>query len=269
MIRGTSPVWTLFSFRRRSAVVIVMGCISLIVGSSVQAGTLHLDAGKGDDIGNGSAANPKATIGAAIAVAAAGDRILVAAGTYAEDVTITEELTLAAAKPDQPKLSGRLTLQCNDAVVEGLSWSGQNGGATVNIYGKRNIVQRCRFREFGRQRACKGIWIRQSGDHGDNRIEHCLFEDWTGHGSSSCIKVSQNGNERRHVSGRPHPLPKQHVYRWRQDRDGRSRALHGNGPSGANHLGEGSLTDSASVSIVRHHGLQLFVANKHSIGMTR
>ena len=173
-----------------------MGCLSVVVASSVQAGTFHVDARKGNDMGNGNAANPKATIGAAIAAAAPGDRILLAAGTFAEDVKITlDRLSVAAAGSDQPKLKGRLTLECNDAVLDGLSWSGHNGGAIVNIYGKRNTVRRCRFREFGQEHACKGIWIRQTGDHGDNRIEHCLFEDWTGQGSSSCIKVSQNGSE--------------------------------------------------------------------------
>jgi len=177
--------------------MVVIGSLSMIVPSPLQAGTFHVDSGKGNDTGKGNAAAPKATMTAAIAAATPGDRILVAPGTYAESVTITlDKLRLVAAKPGQPKLTGRLTLRCDDTLIEGLSWSGQNGGAVVNIYGKRNIVRKCCFREFGRKYACKGIWIRQTGDHGDNRIEHCLFEDWTGHGSSSCIKVSQDGSEK-------------------------------------------------------------------------
>ena len=178
------------------AVVLLSVGISLMAFSPLRAATIHVDSDKGDDLRDGTAAEPKATIGAAIAVAAAGDRILVAPGEYAESISVTlSRIVLAATRPGRVRLDGRLTLKCNDTVIDGLSWSGHNGGAILNIYGKRNIVRRCRFREFGRKFACKGIWIRQTGDHGDNRIEHCLFEDWTGHGSSSCIKVSQNGSE--------------------------------------------------------------------------
>ncbi len=178
------------------AVVLLSVGISLMGFSPLRAATIHVDSDKGDDLRDGTAAEPKATIGAAMAVAAAGDRILVAPGEYAESITVTlSRIVLAATRPGRVRLDGRLTLKCHDTVIDGLSWSGHNGGAILNIYGKRNIVRRCRFREFGRKFACKGIWIRQTGDHGDNRIEHCLFEDWTGHGSSSCIKVSQNGSE--------------------------------------------------------------------------
>jgi len=181
----------------KTAVVVLLSVgISLMAFSPLWAATIHVDSDKGDDLRNGTAAEPKATIGAAMAVAAAGDRILVAPGEYAESINVTlSRIVVAATRPGRVRLDGRLTLRCNDTVIDGLSWSGHNGGAILNIYGKRNIVRRCRFREFGRKFACKGIWIRQTGDHGDNRIEHCLFEDWTGHGSSSCIKVSQNGSE--------------------------------------------------------------------------
>lgn len=168
----------------------------VIAAGSLEAATIHVDSRQGDDRGNGSEGNPKASIAAALKVAASGDHIRIAPGTYDESVTVTRDrIVLLADKPGQAHLGGRLTLRCHDSVIDGLNWSGQNGGAVVNIYGKRNVVRRCRFQEFGRKYACKGIWIRQTGDHGFNRIEHCLFEDWTGHGSSSCIKVSQNGSE--------------------------------------------------------------------------
>ena len=163
---------------------------------SLEAGTIHVDSRKGNDRGVGTRANPKASIAAALRMAVSGDRIHIAPGTYDESLTVTQDrIALVAEKPGQAHLGGRLVLRCHDSLIDGLSWSGQNGGAVVNIYGERNVVRRCRFREFGRKYACKGIWIRQTGDHGFNRIEHCLFEDWTGHGSSSCIKVSQNGSE--------------------------------------------------------------------------
>ena len=181
---------------RTPSVLLLTAGLLLVAAGPLRAATIHVDSDGGDDRRSGTAAEPKATIGAAMAVAASSDRILVAPGVYAESISITlDRITLSTAKPGRVKLDGRLTLKCNDSVIDGLSWSGHNGGAILNIYGKRNVVRRCRFREFGRKFACKGIWIRQTGDHGDNRIEHCLFEDWTGHGSSSCIKVSQNGSE--------------------------------------------------------------------------
>ncbi|MFP6770657.1 MAG: right-handed parallel beta-helix repeat-containing protein [Planctomycetaceae bacterium] len=194
MARGISPTRFLFASRHWS--IPVIASFAMIVCAPLWARTIHVDPRSGDDTGNGDKASPRETISAALALAVSGDRIVVAPGSSDEDVTVTRDrITLSAARPDQLKLTGRLTLKCNDTVVDGLSWSGQNGGAVVNIYGKRNILRRCRFREFGRKFACKGIWIRQTGDHRDNQIQHCLFEDWTGHGSSSCIKVSQNGRE--------------------------------------------------------------------------
>jgi len=226
----------------------------VLAAGPLEAGTIHVDSRHGDDRGNGTAANPKATIGAALRIAASGDSIRIAPGTYDESVTITlDRIVLLCAKPGQARLGGRLTLKCHDTVVDGLGWSGHNGGAIVNIYGMRNSVRRCVFREFGRKFACKGIWIRQTGNHGFNRIEHCLFEDWTGHGSSSCIKVSQNGSEQaftgtvirnnvfrrgnrpgNNARGRQH-----HLRLHRRDR-GQGRRQHRSKQRGVSLLGSGS-----------------------------
>ena len=118
-------------------VVLLSVGISLMAFSPLWAATIHVDSDKGDDLRNGTAAEPKATIGAAMAVAAAGDRILVAPGEYAESINVTlSRIVLAATRPGRVRLDGRLTLKCNDTVIDGLSWSGHNGGAILNIYGK-------------------------------------------------------------------------------------------------------------------------------------
>ena len=50
----------------------------VIASGPLEAGTIHVDSRQGDDRGNGTAADPKASIAAALAVAVSGDRIRVA-----------------------------------------------------------------------------------------------------------------------------------------------------------------------------------------------
>ena len=82
------------------AVVLLSVGISLMAFNPLRAATIHVDSDKGDDLRDGTAAEPKATIGAAMEVAAAGDRILVAPGEYAESINVTlSRIVLAATRP--------------------------------------------------------------------------------------------------------------------------------------------------------------------------
>ncbi len=100
--------------------------------------TIHVDAVNGSDSGDGSEANPLATIGAALALAVAGDEIEVAAGVYLEDVVAKDEVDLVGAGADVTVLDGVLT--CAAARVEGFELRlGGSCAASARI--ERNLVR--------------------------------------------------------------------------------------------------------------------------------
>ena len=96
----------------------------------------------GNDVtGDGSAGNPWATIQYAIGQASSGDTINVAAGTYAESVTINkDDLTITGDAVSRPKITGGLKfdtdltgLTLENFVVSGNAVLGQN--TIVRMYG--------------------------------------------------------------------------------------------------------------------------------------
>src|SRR5262245_26207087 len=74
----------------RMKAFVVGGLLSLLLlrAAPLPAATLYVDGAHTSGGGDGSMANPFSTIGAAVAAAASGDTIDVAAGDYTEVVTI-------------------------------------------------------------------------------------------------------------------------------------------------------------------------------------
>ena len=96
--------------------------------------TLHVDAVHGSDAGDGSEGAPLATIGAALALAASGDSIAVAAGSYAETVTMKDGVDLASSGAE---LSGMV--HCAGAALRGfVITAGIDCGAPAQI--ERNVI---------------------------------------------------------------------------------------------------------------------------------
>lgn len=81
------------------------------------AATIYVDATNGNDGNNGKRNAPKATISAGVSAASSGDRLVVQAGTYTENVTINNKRlavggTIAADSAGRPSpiITGKLTL---------------------------------------------------------------------------------------------------------------------------------------------------------------
>jgi len=95
----------------------------------------YVDAGAACPIGDGSAARPFCTIAEALAVAASGDQVLVAPGSYAERLVLTDDLTIrgmagAALTRIDAGLSGSVVEAVSaDIRLEGLTLT--NGQASV------------------------------------------------------------------------------------------------------------------------------------------
>ena len=75
----------------------------------------------------------KSTISAAVAAASAGDTIVVAQGTYNEQVTITQSLSLVALPYTQPVINAKG--KSNGIFVDGLAATPNPGVANVVISG--------------------------------------------------------------------------------------------------------------------------------------
>ena len=107
------------------------------------ANTIHVDAGYSGGSSDGSASAPYTTIGAALAVATGGDHIAVAAGTYAENLTLNAPVTIAGRCPGLVIVQGQsggaqdppvvtLNASASGARLEGLRLTGPGAGVTLN-----------------------------------------------------------------------------------------------------------------------------------------
>jgi len=81
-----------------STLVLTMVFVAVFPGTVMAADTYYVATTGSDATGDGSAGNPWATIQYAIDQTTSGDTINVAAGTYAEAVSVTESVTLLGAK---------------------------------------------------------------------------------------------------------------------------------------------------------------------------
>jgi hypothetical protein len=141
---------------------------------------------------------------AAIEAAPPGATLLVSPGEYRGGVIENDAVTIRADRPAPDdrhtglvqtpvRLTGSIDLRADSVTLDGLLWRDLDG-QVLEIRGRRNTIRNCTFIRFGKTGPAKAIWIRETGDHADNVIEDCLFEDWGGRTwHSSAIKISQQG----------------------------------------------------------------------------
>jgi len=121
----------------RCALTSLLLAPALLFSESLPAATLHVDGSNPNCPGDGSAGNPFCLIQAAIAAAAPGDTVLVAAGVYAENLSfLGKPITVVSAGGPavtriQAAAPGSVVTfdngESNDAVLEGFTISGGSG----------------------------------------------------------------------------------------------------------------------------------------------
>lgn len=104
----------------------------------------------GSDGGNGSRRRPFRTIQRALDELRPGDRVVVASGTYADDLTLarsgtrTSPVTLTSAAGDRPVVTGRLKVTASNVVVSGLVFRGRTAAnptdVAVYVSGGRSVA---------------------------------------------------------------------------------------------------------------------------------
>ena len=158
------------------------------LGFEALAATIYVNGATGRDWDSG--ANPaaaKKSIQAAIDLAEAGDTVMIAGGTYAENLRLSKAITLHAYEPQTVKIDGRHAGSClciNDGaagcVIDGLTFtrgaptnSGNKYGGGINCHVDATI-RNCAFLDNGNKSTTFA-----GGLHTDNGsevlVQNCLF----------------------------------------------------------------------------------------------
>lgn len=189
----------------------------LLCTAAAHAGVQHVSTTGSDATGDGSPGNPWATIQHAVDVATAGDTVIVAAGTYSENVTITKSLLLSGAnsgvsgvgtRGSESVINGyvRINGTADGSTIDGFSHVGayvlgQYAGIYVVSDADDITVRNNLFRRTGTHSAYRGVIteIASSGASIDNlTVEDNLFDDGaspsSGNGWATGIYVNPNGN---------------------------------------------------------------------------
>ncbi len=120
--------------------------------------------------------------------------IVVRPGDYAGGTIRSDGVAIQSEEQGTVRITSPVRLRASNVTLEGLLWENMDGHL-IEVYGRANQIRKCTFRGFGKKKPSKAIWIRETGDHGDNVIEDCLFEDWGGLSyHSSAVKISQQGH---------------------------------------------------------------------------
>lgn len=163
---------------------------------SASAGVLYVDPAGDDGTGDGSSGNPYATIQHAVDVATAGDTVVVGAGSYAENVALTKQITLQGAnvgvagtgtRGTESAITGyiRIYAAADGSVVDGFSVAGgavlgQNTAIYVAADADNVAIENNLFRRTGAHNLYRGVIteIATSGTSTDNlAVENNLFDD--------------------------------------------------------------------------------------------
>ena len=157
-------------------------------GIDALAANIYVNVAKGRDWQTGlSPLTPKKTIQAAIDAAAKGDTVVIAGGTYLENLRLSKAITLHAYEPQTVKIDGRQAGSClciNDGaagcVIDGLTFtrgaptnSGNKYGGGVNCHVDATI-RNCAFLDNGNKSTTFAGGLHT--DNGSNvLVQNCLF----------------------------------------------------------------------------------------------
>ena len=170
----------------RKLVLLALSTVAQI-GVSFGATTWFVNGTVGRDWYSGAVMTPKRTIQAAIDAASNGDTVLIAGGTYNENLRLSKNLTLHAYEPQTVKVDGRHAGSClciNDGaagcVIDGITFthgaptnSGNKYGGGINCHANATI-RHCAFIDNGNSSTTFA-----GGLHTDNGsqvlVQNCLF----------------------------------------------------------------------------------------------
>jgi len=115
---------------------------------SVHANELFVDAAYAGAQSNGSPGAPFNTITEALAVAAANDLIIIAPGTYTEDLTLVDGVDLKSLVPESVTVVGTATANDVSCVIQGINFIDDTAGSAFHFTGTAATVGRfilCQF----------------------------------------------------------------------------------------------------------------------------
>jgi hypothetical protein len=145
----------------------------------------------------------------ALAAAAPGDDIVLAAGTYDGDFSLqqsglpTAPIRVRAAAAHRARLTGRLLLAGDHAIAQQLEWRGTptEGDSIVEVIGQHCRVTRCRFVDVGVWNGAQRGIVRL-GAPGHSRADHAeisynYFKDFAQRGV--CVNEHDPGSRHAHI----------------------------------------------------------------------
>lgn len=110
---------------------------------SVAANALYVDGSYTGSQENGSQGAPYTTIAGALAVAAAGDVIVILPGAYTEDLTLVDGVDLKSMIPESVVVTGTATATDVTSIVQGINFIDDTAGNAFHFTG--TAADRCRF----------------------------------------------------------------------------------------------------------------------------
>lgn len=175
----------------RILLVPALALLSTGVWSSASAATYNVRT-DGSDSCNGSANAPSSsapncafkTVQKAASTAAAGDKVIIQAGTYSGAVTFSKSGTASApivfTGTGSTVIKGNVYIRGNYTTVDGVTVSPPSSGGehiAVGFYGQHNTLRKCLVTNYGAQPQDQAVAVSFDSRSAYNTIENCTIRD--------------------------------------------------------------------------------------------